>query len=239
MSEIPLSELGNSLRCPKDKEFGTIVRQDIQNNSVTLYFECTKCGNKFRNSYSHPQYQRMASMGLIDKPQIINYQKQLMIRNGEYVQIDGGMDGAFVITKKWMPLIQQGGKILMCKCGSFYSVTIKKMKKNIVELTLYCTVCAPKGKKAKMHPRSILALGKAGFVEPDVVSKIRDSYKSKNEKEFDTSETYLGNDGTLSSWTQESLGMTGEGAPKKCYICGARISEDMGKCPKCGSDTDL
>jgi hypothetical protein len=238
MGEMSLAQLGDSLRCPKDKEFAKVVRQDVDAKRVTMYFECPYCSNKFRNVYTTEQYERMAEMALIDPPEIIDYQRKMVIATAQLPRFDKGLQGAYYVEPKYTSLYSRGGQMLLCKCNKFYAMTIKGFKKDQIEFSQYCGECTPKSKTIKLKLESVMPLGKAGLLDADLMTAVRDEYKSALEK-YDVDQTYRGNDGTISTWAQEQLGMVGDGPSRKCYICGTPISEGMQRCPKCGSDVEL
>jgi Zn finger protein HypA/HybF involved in hydrogenase expression len=230
-----MSELGNSLRCPKCKEFGKIKFQAVTPKDVTDNFECPKCHTKYQRTYSINQFVRMADAGLIDPPDIKDFQRKAMIALGEYIRIDGGLDGAFFIADNHKEALRQIGKMLLCKENRFYELDINKFKKDNIEFLFSCPTCMPKPKKGLIPIRDALILGRAGLIDPSVMSRIRDEYTQETES-FDTGSAYTGQDGTLSSWVQEELGMAGEKKSTKCYICGSPVTEGISRCPKCGSD---
>jgi hypothetical protein len=232
---VPMSELGNSLRCPKCKEFGKITFQEVSAKEVKDSFKCGKCATKYQRTYSINQFIRMVEAGLIDPPEIRDFQKKAMIAIGRYIPLEGGMEGVFYIPEEYEEHVRAIGPGLLCKEKFFYHIRISKFKKDKMELEMTCPTCTPKPKKGIMEIKTALILGKAGLIEPDIMAEIREQYRQETEA-FDTSETYTGQDGTLSSWAQEELGMIGESKAQKCYICGAPTSEGMSRCPKCGSD---
>lgn len=231
---VSLSELGNSLKC-KCGNFAKIVKEVVDDKAIVLDFECSKCNAKYQRKYSLNQFIRMAQAGLIDPPEIKEFQKKMIILKGELIRIDKGLDGAFIIDKDKRELISAFGKAIICNCNKFFSVSIKKFKKDAVDLSLYCWKCAPKGKNLTVKVRNVLLAGKAGLLDSDVLAQLRDEYQQAAQG-FNTKETYTSNDGTLAEWVQESLGMIGESKTKKCYICGSAVSEGTSRCPKCGSD---
>src|SRR6056297_2265569 len=99
-NDVPLSVLGKSLKCGKDDEFGKIVNQKIGNTDVTLYLTCPQCGNKWSNTYNFGQFIRMANMALIDKPQLIEFQKKMVVNKGKYIKLDEGLEGAYYVEPK-------------------------------------------------------------------------------------------------------------------------------------------
>lgn len=238
MNFMPVSivELGNSLRCPEKgcSEFGKIMKLKVSKESVTLDMVCEKHFKSYSRKYSINQFVRMAESALIDKPWIISFQKNMLVISGEFIKIPKGMDGVFIVTDK--KIVNEEGSKLICKCGSFASVSLVKIKGDKAQLNLYCSECMPKGKKIEMALASILKLGKAGLVDNDLVQRIKDEISQETE-EFDTSTAYSVGKGIMAGWVQEELGMMDEGGSgKKCFICGTTVSETVDKCPKCGSD---
>ena len=92
-----------------------------------------------------------------------------------------------------------------------------------------------KARKIELNVRDFMLAGTAGLIDHDIFVKVKEE-GSEMTKQFDVGETYSGQDGTLSTWVQEELGMAGEAKGKKCYICGAPLPEGSVRCPKCGSD---
>jgi hypothetical protein len=176
----------------------------------------------------------MAQAGLIDPPEIIDFQKKMIMMKGELPRIDKGLDGAFIIDETRRDVLRQTGKALMCRCNKFYSLSFTKFKKDKVEFNEYCAVCTPKGKKIELKVQDVLLAGSAGLIDHDIYSKVKEEGQEMM-KMYNVQETY-GQDGTLSSWVQEELGMIGEAKQKKCYACGNPIPEGSSRCPNCGSD---
>lgn len=232
---MSIAILGNAIKCRNDKKFGRIVRQDVSDKDVLIKFHCDTCGNDYDCKFSLNQYIRIAQAGLIDPPEIKDFQKKMIIIKGELPRIDKGLDGAFIVDQKKRDLFNALGVALLCKCNKFFSLTPGKFKKDKMELLEYCAVCTPKSRKIEISLKNILIAGQAGLIEPEIFSKIRAEYDDTI-KGFNTKESYTGQDGTLSTWVQEELGMIGESKGKKCYICGCSVAEGSDRCPKCGSD---
>jgi len=233
---ISIAELGNALRCPKKDcdRFGKITKLSVSNDKVTLELICENHMNKYKRIYSINQFIRLADSALIDKPWVIAFQKHMMVRKGQFIQLRGGLEGAFFI--KNTKIVKTDGPKLICKCGSFASVTFVKAKKDKVEVNLYCSTCMPKGKKIWLPAISIIELGRAGIVDSTLVQKVKEEFADDGE-EFDVSTAYSIGKGIMANWVQEDLGVLDDGGgSKKCYICGTRVSDTMDKCPKCGSD---
>jgi hypothetical protein len=235
---MSIAQLGNSLRCKNDQEFGKITRLEVKDQTVILNLECPKCRENFSNSYSVDDFISMANMSLIDDPDIVDFQKKMIISTGKFFQMDNGMVGSYYVADDNVPFIKEAGPALLCKCNKFHSLTIKKFKKDWIEFSTYCEKCNPKGKKKKIFVLSVMALGKAGLIDESIVALVRDEYQQLSADSFDSSETYTGNDGTLAYHVQEALGMQGERTTFKCYICGISVPKGANKCPKCGSDLD-
>ncbi len=116
---------------------------------------------------------------------------------------------------------------------------MKKFNKNKIYLRGHCPNCGNTEKKIKIPVESAFALGRAGLIDTHMMSSIREEYEEAQGKKYDTSESYTMQDGTMSYHVRERLGMVGDTKRTKCYICGASLSEDAERCPKCGSDVDL
>ncbi|MHA1818837.1 MAG: hypothetical protein ACTSVC_00065, partial [Promethearchaeota archaeon] len=100
----------------------------------------------------------------------------------------------------------------------------------------YCPVCMPKGKKVWFKTAEVIEMAKAGLIDHLVYEKIKAAYEEDNE-EFNVEESWGGMQTQMASWVQEDLGMIGDdGGIKRCYFCGAVVSEGMDRCPKCGMD---
>jgi len=232
---VSISELGNSLRCPKDDcdRFGKIMRLDVK-EKVEITLICEKHMKKYKNIYSINQFVRLAEAGLIEANWIEDFQKKFLVLTGQFIKIDGGMEGAFIVKDK--KKIQDLGKKIMCKCGSIASVTFIKVKKAKSQINLYCSECMPKGKKIWMDSTDVLTLARAGLIDPSIGRKIKDIYEDDGEQ-FDVTESYSVGKGIMAGWVQEEIGMLEEDSRgKKCYICGTPVSDAMDRCPKCGSD---
>jgi hypothetical protein len=234
---VSIAELGNSLRCPEKGcgAFGKIVRQKVTKENITIDFVCDKHSKKYSRKYSVNQFIRMAENILIDKEWIVDFQRKMIILTGQYIKIAKGLEGAY-FTKN-LKILQEVGPQLMCKCGSFASLTFVEVKGDKTVLNLYCNECMPKGKKLAYSSKALLELGRAGVIDNTLAQKIKDEYTVDKEPEFDTSDAYSVGKGIMAGWVQEDLGMMDEGGKvKRCYICGTTVSEAMEKCPKCGSD---
>ena len=190
---------------------------------------------KYARKFSINQFIRLSQAGLIDKEWIIDFQKKIMINTGQFVKIDGGMEGSYFAKNK--KIIKKSGKLLLCKCNSIASVTFVKIKKEKTQINLYCETCMPKGKKIVMNSVDVVQLARAGLIDNSVATKVRNSYDTDNSS-FDTEEAWGGMETQMASWVQEDLGIAdgSSGGAKKCYICGTRVSDAMDRCPKCGSD---
>ncbi|MBD3351624.1 MAG: hypothetical protein GF364_09075 [Candidatus Lokiarchaeota archaeon] len=233
---VSIAELGNSLRCPEDDcdKFGKIMKMKVSEKKVTIELVCEQHLKKYMRKYSINQFARLCNSALIDDEWVIAFQKHIMVQKGQFIKLRNGLDGAFYTKNK--KVIRSEGSKLICKCGSFYSVTFVKAKKDKVRINLYCAECTPKGKKEWIKAKDLMELVKAGLVDSTLGQKVKDVFSDDTEV-FDTSESYSASKGILAGWVQEDLGMMDEGGGvKKCYICGARVSDAMDRCPKCGSD---
>jgi hypothetical protein len=190
---------------------------------------------EFKSKYTINQYIRLAKEGLILDEDIIDFQKKMMIIKGDFPYIEGGLTEIYTINQAKSAEVRDLGKRILCKCGSFYSLTLDKIKikKNVITLELNGYHCG--NNKIKMSWPEFLLLGRAGIIKEEFSQLVRGKLEAEFD-DFSTDQSYGLEQSILSDWVKEQLGMSGEEPERKCYICGTPVTESASHCPRCRSE---
>jgi len=233
-----IKELGDTQKCPKCGQFGQISDLKVDANKIVINYLCKTCMRDFKNKYTPEEFINMANGFLIDDNKWIkDFQKKYVIASGEFVNLNDGLDGAFVAKNK--KVIMDIGKKILSKCGEFYDMEYKAHKKDKLYFNLHCFNCG--NKKFKININDFFILGNAGIIPTTTVTHVKDALESDS-VQWEAGDTYEMPSTLYSSDARARLGMEDDEALEEidaltCPKCGAAINIEMkkyGKCATCG-----
>ncbi|MHA1150695.1 MAG: hypothetical protein ACTSR8_20940 [Promethearchaeota archaeon] len=233
-----IKELGDSQRCKKCNNFGKIVALKMSPKVVKVLYLCENCIKNFSGNYTTEEFINMANGFLVDDKWVKDYQRKYMIFTGEFLQLKGGLDGAYFSKNK--NAVKKYGKNLICKCGEFYKMNLLGHKKDKLSFILECNECGKK--KFKIERKDFFELGHAGIIPTSIITTVKDILET-DDMEWNATEEYYTPATVLSSDARGRLGMEEDELLDElegllCPKCGAAISIEMkkfGKCPTCGA----
>lgn len=235
---------GDELKCPECGEFGRVRNLKMNTKSVLVELTCEDHRNSYEASYTHPDFQKLCEMGLIDPPDIKTYQLKYAILTGQYVKLRDGIDRILILDD--VHFIQKVAQtLLLCgKCSGLVDLQIreikipkpKKRKKKVPTIVVdqRCTVCH-KHSAVEIELEAFAGLVKTGLMEPDVGSDFREKLAME---EWTPDESYGMTSAVLAPHAAEALGLTGQ-RENKCRMCGTPVAKGLSRCPNCGNDMDV
>lgn len=232
-----IKELGDTQRCSKCNEFMKMIGLKISATKVRALYLCDKCIKNSQEDYSIEEFVKMGNGFLLDEKWIKDFQRKYMIATNEFIQIKGGLDGAYFSNNK--EATNKYGKKLICKCGEFYKLSYVKKKKDKLYFEMHCNECG--SKKLKIEKDAFFELGRAGIIPTSVITTVKDEIEME-EMDWTSADSYATPSTVLSSDARGRLGMEDDDSLEEledllCPKCGMALNVEMkkyGKCPQCG-----